>query len=291
MVADPVAHRLPTFAELPLCGYPDRPVLFAHDLHLDERMTQAAVADLADRLPADEVVYEQATKPLLVPSEGPPRGALERPGDVIRNLDKADAWMGLMDAESDPAIADLTFSTLDQLQPGIMATQGKMRNRGAFFFIGSPNSTTPAHFDIEYNVLFHFQGTKTISFGNFENDAVRRSEVARYWSGSHGRVVDLPKEEYSFDIEPGHGVYIPPFVPHWVVNGPNPSMSLTLSFHTAASTRNRRIEDFNSLARKLHLNPREPGSSAIVDSAKVGAIAVWSAGRKLRGSRRALAAK
>jgi hypothetical protein len=291
VVADPVEDRLPPFAEIHLCGYPDRPVLFEHELHRDDRLSRAAIADLADRLPVDEVVYEQATKPLLVPSEGPPRGKLERPGDVIRTLDTADAWMGLMDAENDPAIADLTFSTLDQLQPGIMATQGKVRNRGAFFFIGSPNSTTPAHFDIEYNFLFHVEGTKTISFGSFESDEIRRSEVNRYWTGSHGRVEDLPREEYSFDLEPGLGCYIPPLMPHWVLNGPNPSISLTLSFHTAASTRNRRIEDFNSLARKLHLNPREPGGSAIVDSAKIGAIAVWAAGRRLRGAPRALGAK
>ena len=77
MVADPIEQRLPTFAELPLCGYPDRPVLFAHELHLDERMTPAAVADLADRLPVDEVVYEHRDQAAARALGGPTAG---RPG-------------------------------------------------------------------------------------------------------------------------------------------------------------------------------------------------------------------
>jgi hypothetical protein len=291
VVAEPVEHRLPTVAELPHCGYPDRPVEFVHDLHLDERMTPASIADLADRLPPEEVAYETATKPLVVPEEGPPRGALERPGDVIRNLDKADAWMALLNAESDPAISDLMMGVLGQLQPGIMATQGKMRNRGAFFFVASPNSITPAHIDIEYSLLMQFKGTKTVSFGRWASDEVRRHEVNRYWEGSHGRVEAMPEEMVSFTLTPGHGVFIPPCTPHWVQNGPNTSMSVTLAFHTAASTRERRVEDFNSLARKVHMNPREPGRSTVVDSAKIGAMAVWAAGRKIRGAPRALGTK
>ena len=73
--------------------------------------------------------------------------------------------------------------------------------------------------------------------------------------------------------------------------GPETSGSLTLAFHTAASVRERRVEDFNSLARRIHLNPREPGRSAVVDTAKIGAMAVWATGRKIRGAPRALGTK
>lgn len=291
MIAEAAEKVLPTVAELPRFGYPDQPVEFVHEVHLDPRMSPAAIADLADRLPAEEVAYETATKPLVVPAEGPPRGALERPGDVIRNLDNADAWLALLNAESDPDIADLMFGVLDQLQPGIMATQGKMRNRGAFFFVASPNSVTPAHIDIEYSLLLQFKGTKTVSFGRWESDAVRRSELNRYWEGSHGRIEAMPEEMVSFRLSPGQGVYIPPCTPHWVTNGPNTSMSVTLAFHTAASTRERRVEDFNSLARRMHMNPREPGSSSVTDTLKIGAMGVWAAGRKIRGAPRALGTK
>jgi mannose-6-phosphate isomerase-like protein (cupin superfamily) len=291
MVSEPVELGLPSVAEIPLFGYPDRPVQFVHDKHLDERLRPSAIADLADALPSNEVAFETAVKPLVVPGEGAPRGLLERPGDVIRNLDDAEAWLALLNAERDPDIADVMMSVLDELQPAILSAQGKMRNRGAYFFVASPNSVTPVHFDIEFSVLLQLQGTKTISFGYWQNDAVRRHEVNRYWEGSHGRVELMPEEMVSFRLSPGQGVYIPPCTPHWVRNGPNSAMSVTLAFHTAASTRERRVEDFNSLARRMHLSPREPGRSAVVDTAKIGAMAFVAAGRKVRGAPRALGAK
>lgn len=291
MVAEPVEQVLPTVDQIPLHGYPDRPLEFAHELHLDQRVSDEALAQLADRLPRESVCYEVASQELVVPAAGPPRGVLDRPGDVIRHLDTANAWLSLLNAEEDPGIADLMMSVLDQLQPGILGTQGKMRNRGAFFFIVSPNSVTPVHLDIEFSLLLQFRGTKTVSFGRWASDAVRRQEVNRYWEGSHGRIETMPEEMVSFHLSPGQGVYIPPCTPHWVTYGPETSGSLTLAFHTAASACERRVEDFNSLARRIHLNPHEPGRSALVDSAKIGVMAVWAAGRKIRGAPRALGTK
>ena len=69
-------------------------------------------------------------------------------------------------------------------------------------------------------------------------------------------------------------MYIPPGTPHWVHNGPDISLSVTLTYFTAATVRQNRIEDFNSYLRRRHLDPREPGRSATVDSAKVCAMMV-----------------
>lgn len=118
MVAERAEQVLPTVDQIPLYGYPDRPLKFVHDIHLNDRLTNAAIADLADRLPRESVCYERAAQDLVLPDGGPPRGALERPGDVIRDLDNANAWLSLLNAEEDPAITDLMMSVLDQLEPG-----------------------------------------------------------------------------------------------------------------------------------------------------------------------------
>src|SRR5580692_10005914 len=115
-------------------AFPGRSVGFVHDLHLDGRLTLASVADLADRLPRRSVIADTAAQPLLVPQGGPPRGALERPGDVIRDLRNANAWLTLLNVEEDPGMAELMNTQLDQLEAGIMARQGKMRKRVAFVF-------------------------------------------------------------------------------------------------------------------------------------------------------------
>ena len=264
--------------------FPGQSVEFIHDLHLGDRLTLAAVADLADRLPRRSVIADTAAQPLLVPQGGPPRGALERPGDVIRDLHNANAWLTLLNVEDDPGMAELMNTHLDQLEAGIMAKQGKMRKRVAFVFVSSPNSVTPVHFDIEHSLLMQVSGCKTVSVGRWESDAVRRREFDRYWDGSHGRIEALQPEVAAYTMTPGQAVYIPPGTPHWVHNGPDISLSVTLTYFTAATVRENRIEDFNSHLRRRHMKPREPGHSAVVDTAKVCAVGALAIGQRLRSS-------
>ena len=268
-------------------AFPRRSMGFTHDLHLDDRLTLAAVADLADRLPRRSVIVDTAAQPLLVPQGGPPRGALERPGDVIRDLQNANAWLTLLNVEDDPGMAELMNTYLDQLESGMSAKQGKrvkMRKRVAFVFVSSPNSVTPVHFDIEHSLLMQVSGQKTVSIGRFENNAARRHEFDRYWDGSHGRIETLQPEVAAYTMTPGRAVYIPPGTPHWVHNGPAISLSVTLTYFTAATVRENRVEDFNSHLRRRHVKPREPGRSAAVDAAKSYAMGVWATGRRLRSA-------
>jgi JmjC domain len=265
-------------------AFPGRSVEFVHDLHHDDRLTLASVADLADRLPRRSVIADTAAQPLLVPHGGPPRGALERPGDVIRDLHNANAWLTLLNVEDDPGMAELMNTHLDQLESGMIAKQGKMRRRVAFVFVSSPNSVTPVHFDIEHSLLMQVSGSKTVSVGRYESEAVRRHEIDRYWDGSHGRIETLPPEVAAYALTPGRAVYIPPGTPHWVHNGPDISLSVTLTYFTAATVRENRIEDFNSHLRRRHVKPRQPGRSTTVDTAKVCAMGVWVIGRRLRSA-------
>lgn len=281
--------RVPkTIGQIPFDdAFPGRAVGFVHDLHLDDRLTLASVADLADRLPRRSVIADTAAQPLLAPQGGPPRGALARPGDVIRDLHKANAWLTLLNVEADPGMAELMNTQLDQLESGMIAKHGKrvkMRKRVAFVFVSSPNSVTPVHFDIEHSLLMQVGGSKTVSIGRFDSDADRRHEIDRYWDGSHGRIETLPPEEAVYTVTPGRAVYIPPGTPHWVHNGPDISLSVTLTYFTAATVRENRIEDFNSHLRRRHMKPREPGRSATVDTAKVCAMGVYAIGQRLRSA-------
>jgi hypothetical protein len=268
--------------EIPFGGeFPDHPTEFLHGVHEDARLELSAIAALADRLP-QSVVHDIAAQPLLVPEGGPPKGALGRPGDVIRNLGEADAWLTLLHVEDDPEYADLMNSTLDRLEPGMLGSEGKMRDRAAFIIVSSPNSVTPAHFDIEQSLLMQVGGSKILSVGRFETEAMRRYEAERYWDGSHGRVESMPEEMLSFSLAPGRGVYIPQLVPHWVHNGPNISITVTFTYFTNATMRKNRIENLNSRLRRFHLSPRPPGQSAPIDAVKTAAIGAFGLARNLR---------
>jgi len=287
MGAQPPEQVPKTIGQIPFDdAFPRRSLGFIHDLPLDDRLTLASVADLADRLPRRSVIADTAAQPLLVPQGGPPRGALERPGDVIRDLHNANAWLTLLNVEADPGMAEIMNTQLDQLEAGMIAKQGarqgRMRKRVAFVFVSSPNSVTPVHFDIEHSLLMQVSGSKTVSIGRWESDAARRHEINRYWDGSHGRIEAVPPEEAAYTMTPGRAVYIPPNTPHWVHNGPDISLSVTLTYFTAATVRENRIEDFNSHLRRRHMTPRDPGHSAIVDTAKVCAMGALTAGQRLR---------
>lgn len=288
MGAYPLEQVPKTIGQIPFDdAFPARSVGFVHDLYLDARLTLAAVADLADRLPRRSVIADTAAQPLLVPQGGPPRGALERPGDVIRDLHDANAWLTLLMVEDDPSMAEIMNNHLDQLEAGMTAKQGKrakLRKRVAFVFVSSPNSVTPVHFDIEHSLLMQVSGCKTVSVGRWESDAARRHEFDGYWDGSHGRIETLQPEVAAYTMTPGRAVYIPPGTPHWVHNGPDISLSVTLTYFTAATVRENRIEDFNSHLRRRHMKPREPGQSTAVDTAKVCAMGALAIGQRLRSS-------
>jgi mannose-6-phosphate isomerase-like protein (cupin superfamily) len=283
MGAQSVGEIPPAIGQIPLDdAFPDHPIEFGHELHLDERLTLTALADLADRLPRQSVVCDVAGQSLLAPHGGPPRGALDKPGDVIRSLATADSWITLLNANDDPSFAELMNTTLNELEPGMRAKQGQMRKRVAFVIVSSPNSVTPVHFDIEYSLLMQVRGSRKLSIGRYASEAVRRHEVDRYWDGSHGRIEALPEKVATFSLRPGRAVYIPAGTPHWVHNGPDISQSVTFTYFTSATVRENRVEDFNSRLRRFHLNPREPGHSALVDTAKVGAIGLWAAERRIQ---------
>ena len=143
---------------------------------------------------------------------------------------------------------------------------------------------TPVHFDIEHSLLMQVSGRKIVSIGRFQSDAARRHEINRYWDGSHGRIENLPPEIATYTMTPGRAVYIPPGTPHWVHNGPDISLSVTLTYFSAATIRENRIEDFNSYLRRRHMKPQEPGRSAAVDTAKICAMGAWAVGRRLWSS-------
>jgi hypothetical protein len=260
------------------------PVGFGHALHDHPLLSLEGIADLADALPRDSVIYDTADQELLVPKGGPPRGALDRPGDVIRNLDENRSWLTLLNVEQHPDYAELMNRCLDELQPHLTGRAMRMRKRVGFVFVSSPGSTTPAHFDIEHSLIMQVRGRKRLTFGRFERPEDERREVERYWNGSHGRIEALPPELTSFDLTPGAGAYIPPVAPHWVRNGDAISISVTLTCFTPDTDRESLAHAFNQRLRRLRyprLSPRWPGESPLVDRAKAGVMRAYALRRHL----------
>jgi hypothetical protein len=70
-------------------------------------------------------------------------------------------------------------------------------------------------------------------------------------------------------IEPGLGVYLPSFVPHWVATEAGVSISFSIPFHTPYAERGEAVTTINKQLRRIHLSPRPLGRSERVDTTKV----------------------
>jgi hypothetical protein len=99
--------------------------------------------------------------------------------------------------------------------------------------------------------------------------------------GGHRWLPEPAVDERTFHLVPGVGVYVPPFGPHRVRNGPEHCVSLSVTWRTASYFRHERVYEMNAKLRGWGLSPRPPGESAVRDLVKVG---VLRTGGRVRGA-------
>jgi ribosomal protein L16 Arg81 hydroxylase len=171
---------------------------------------------------------------------------------------------------------------LDEVERYVGDRHGGMQYRRGYIFISAPNATTPVHFDPEQNLLLQIRGRKEMNLGRFADPGDQEAELDRYFAGGHRNLDRMPDLERQFVMDPGDGVYVYPFAPHWVRNSPAPSISLSITFRTEQSLRDERIRHVNERLRRLHLTPKRPGQSRWSDELKSRA---FDTARRLRRHR------
>lgn len=249
-------------------SYGERPMAVGHGLVDHPLLTLDALAELADRMPADSVERNPANLPLVLPGGGNPRGGVDSAGDRIRALAGANDWIVLWNVEQDRAYKALLDEVLDEADRLLAGRDGGICRREGFVFLSSANSLTPVHFDPEHNFLLQVRGTKEMNVGRFATTAAAQRELERFYRGGHRNLEGVPGEPDVFRLEPGTGVYVPTHAPHWVRNGDDVSISFSVTFHTPVVLRHGRVHTLNAGLRRLGLSPRPPGRSVPADRAK-----------------------
>jgi hypothetical protein len=196
--------------------------------------------------------------------------------------------VSLRDIQQVPEYRRLINECLDEVEPLVAEREGGMRHRAGYLFISCPAATTPMHFDVEHSFLLQVRGTKNVSVAAFEHDTgVLERERDRYIDGLECDFDAMQSVAEMFRLDPGVGVYLPSYVPHWVETEAGVSISFSIPFYTAFCKQAEDVHRINSQLRRLHLSPRPPGSSEPRD--KVKAVASRSL-LKLRSARRKLPA-
>ena len=246
-----------------------------------------AIAELADTLPSGAVERHEAKQPLLVPSGCPDLSG--PPSETVRTIETNGRWMVLWNIEQVATYRRLLDAILDEAVPFLPAREGGMGRREAFLFLSAPNAVTPVHFDPENNFLLQIRGSKEISVGRFPNREWELREFDRYHDGGHRNLAEIPPCSTVFLMRPGDGVYLYPWAPHWVYNGPAASISLSITFRTRRSQRHELVHLLNGRLRRRGLSPLPAGESERVDRVKAvfTSFVAWllRGGRRQRGAR------
>jgi hypothetical protein len=245
-----------------------------------------AIAELADRLPPDSVRRERGNLPLVNRDgyvdvgEGPPSA-------TIRDIERNGFRVSLRDIQQDRQYAVLIDECLDEVEEILTNREGGMRRRTGYLFITAPASNTPMHFDPEHSFLLQVRGVKHVSVAAFEDDSIRQRELDRYYDGEECDFDAMQAVAEDFRLDPGVGVYLPSFVPHWVTTEAGISISFSIPFYTEFSERAESVNRINRRLRRMHLSPRGPGRSEPVDRVKAASFELWG---KLSEARRKLPA-
>ena len=261
-------------------GYPELPHKLEHCLHTHPLLELEALAALGEALPAKSVEYNAADQPLGIASKPQPTGIPI--GKAIREIEKSETWAVLKNVEQDPGYAALIESLLAELRPAIEARTGRMLKTQGFVFISSALAVTPYHFDPEHNVLLQLRGTKSMTQfppgdATFAPDETHES----YHTGGARELAwrnELLAGGTTFTLSPGEALFVPVMAPHFVRNGPEPSVSLSITWRSEWSFAEADARALNAALRKIGMRPRKPGRWPARNTAKAYA---WRALRKL----------
>ncbi len=250
-----------------------------HRLLDDPRMSLESLAQLASRHPAAHIEQNQgAVSEVASASEA--RASTLSPEEIVRTIDSNGLWMVIKNIEVDGVYKELLDELLDEVEPIVADSEGGMTRREGFIFISAPHATTPSHIDPEHNFLLQVRGLKQMVVGQYPDDATRRLEIEILSGGGHRNIDWTPVAPETFDLEPGDGVYVYPHAPHLVRNGPQPSISLSITWRTPETERVRRTNAVNHRMRRLRLNPSAPGTRPRADAVKAGALQLAAQARQ-----------
>lgn len=265
---------------LAAAAYDCSPFAVSHEAHTHPLLTLEALVDLAGTHPADAVEHNLGSVPVALPGGEAPRLELA-PAQVLAEIAGNGSWLVLKNVERDDRYRALLDELLDEAAVALPGDEGTGLHREAFVFVSAPGAVTPAHVDPEQNFLLQVRGTKLMRVGRFADDAVRARELERFYAGHHRNLDARPVDERLFTLDPGKGVYVPPNAPHWVQNGDEVSISLSITWRTRSTGRTGAVLAMNHKLRSRGIRPAAPGASRGRDAAKVAAHRALALGARV----------
>ncbi len=266
----------------------DRITRISHTLAHEPLLSLRKVCELARRRPLGLIRWHRGDIPV---STNFARAALEHANgrsldQTLERMEEAGSWVFIQHIEEDPEYRSLVFDVLGEVKPAVEAVDSGMKDMHGWIFLSSPGATTPYHMDHEANFLVQIRGSKTINVWDPTDRSVVGELELETFHGEWSLEATKWKDEFqgkahTFQAAPGTGVFMPFTAPHTVYNGPDVSITLSLTFLTDRTVRERELFSANHKLRKIGMSPKPVGSSPLRDEAKLKALHAWTSAKSL----------
>ncbi len=263
--------------------YPTLPAALRHRLADHPLLGLDALASLARRMDPDHMRSNLGDVPIEVDPEGVHRASPDA-AEIINSIGANGSWMVLRHIQTVPDYGALVAELAAELEPIVARTTGRMLKVDGLIFVASPEAVTPFHFDPEHNVLMQVRGTKEVSiFPAFDEAVVSEQSHEDLHLNGH---MNLPwRDEIAalgqgFMLSPGDAVSLPFKAPHWVRNGAEISVSLSVTWQSDWTYAEADARMMNIAMRNWGLKPRVLRPFPASNRAKSLA---WRAIRRVRG--------
>ena len=239
-------------------------------------MSLDSLSGMIRRLPQNQVFFSSANVNLNADFD---RAWIEHRSrfslqEALTDLANSDAYIMVRAPETDPEYQPLFQDILKCVEQGVVDVDPDVRGAMLYLFISSPNSITPFHVDRYSTLLMQFSGSKTLYlWPHDDRTTVPEESMEKLFAERSKRGPQLAPERESFGtahtIHPGETLHIPFTAPHWVKNGPEVSISMSIIYRTAKSDRMMNAYELNhALRKRLGWNPHQVGTSETLDQCK-----------------------
>ena len=250
-------HSLDRFGS----AYPDTILKLDHQLLGHPLMELESLIGLSERLPGAVIEHNLGDLPVGIGQHDVPAHTLTV-AQTIASIESNASWLVLKDIQLDPVYRQLLHDVLAEIRPAVESRTGDMLNLVGFIFVSSPHSVTPFHSDPEYNILLQTRGQKTMTlFSGFDETILSPHFHEVYHTGGPRTVAwdeAFEAKGTAVTLNPGEAVYVPLKWPHYVKNGPEVSISLSVTWRSTWSYAEADTRAFNKWLRKFGMDPAAP---------------------------------
>jgi hypothetical protein len=265
--------------------YNVQPFMFGHELGNSSLFSVQRLAAVAEKMLEQgnpKNVTTRVGKTSLADAKFSGMPLKERLAETVQQISEANVWLKLTSADTIDAEYNEVLQTVlrEVEQRSGQPLLHKITWAAMTVFLTSPRVLTPYHIDHESNFLMQIRGSKHVHlFDPSDREVEPMEQIESFYAGDFEAAQyrpDLENRASVFHLTPGKVVHQPPLAPHWVQNGDDVSISVSIGFCLRPLDRVARVYQVNHYLRRFGMRPTPPGQSMMRDGLKKAGIGMVS---------------